>query len=256
MSPVLRFQDIQFPDGSPVVLLDLVQQGMKQVNVHTSSLCLVAGNSDRFTVYTLIVTCSTTKTWWSLKKRYSQFYDLYHRLLRLTKTSSKTLPELSRILSSLSKFSFPKRHLRLDTASIVAERKRAFNQFTSLLLAIRSECVVAAFQVSNANQAAQLDEVAHTIESFLSIPDRQMAGEARHATLVLSCLDSTPCDSDDSECVSDMCTICLCDFSESNQVSLHMSCGHNFHEACVVPWLEQNLSCPLCRQTCTEGFLF
>ena len=49
------------------------------------------------------------------------------------------------------------------------------------------------------------------------------------------------------------CSICLSEFnddlehSENHAVSL--TCGHVYHESCIVPWLQKVFVCPLCRLT-------
>ncbi len=42
------------------------------------------------------------------------------------------------------------------------------------------------------------------------------------------------------------CSICLDEFS-ANSLARQLVCGHYFHENCLVPWLEANITCPLCR---------
>lgn len=46
------------------------------------------------------------------------------------------------------------------------------------------------------------------------------------------------------------CSICLCDFEESEKVRL-LSCKHNFHQSCIDRWLLKNNQCPLCLRTVT-----
>ncbi|KAI3977314.1 hypothetical protein MKX01_000227 [Papaver californicum] len=49
------------------------------------------------------------------------------------------------------------------------------------------------------------------------------------------------------------CVICMDKF-ESGTVVTYMPCSHIFHEVCLVPWLQDNNSCPLCRleiQSCS-----
>ncbi|XP_078157935.1 E3 ubiquitin-protein ligase ATL4-like [Carex rostrata] len=42
------------------------------------------------------------------------------------------------------------------------------------------------------------------------------------------------------------CTVCLEEF-KTGEVLVHLPCSHRFHLSCVVPWLESNLHCPVCR---------
>lgn len=44
----------------------------------------------------------------------------------------------------------------------------------------------------------------------------------------------------------EVCSICL-DFFQQNQRLLELPCEHKYHESCIVPWLENNDKCPLCR---------
>nr|XP_011458237.1 PREDICTED: RING-H2 finger protein ATL7-like [Fragaria vesca subsp. vesca] len=44
------------------------------------------------------------------------------------------------------------------------------------------------------------------------------------------------------------CAICLDDFAESvEQLLTCLPCKHHYHVNCIVPWLERNHMCPLCR---------
>lgn len=47
---------------------------------------------------------------------------------------------------------------------------------------------------------------------------------------------------DDEEC----CAICLCSLDSEHTTSL-TGCGHTFHSDCIVPALQRNRACPLCR---------
>jgi len=42
------------------------------------------------------------------------------------------------------------------------------------------------------------------------------------------------------------CIVCQDDM-EIGAVSLKMPCGHHFHRACLVPWLAEHNTCPICR---------
>ncbi|KAJ4754424.1 RING/U-box superfamily protein [Rhynchospora pubera] len=42
------------------------------------------------------------------------------------------------------------------------------------------------------------------------------------------------------------CTVCLEEF-KTGDVLVHLPCAHRFHSSCVVPWLESNSHCPVCR---------
>ncbi|KAI3891587.1 hypothetical protein MKX03_033134 [Papaver bracteatum] len=51
------------------------------------------------------------------------------------------------------------------------------------------------------------------------------------------------------------CVICMDKFEAGTPVT-YMSCSHIFHEVCLVPWLQENYSYPLCRleiQSCCSS---
>ena len=41
---------------------------------------------------------------------------------------------------------------------------------------------------------------------------------------------------------------CTCQETGFGESTLTLTCGHNFHHSCVVPWLHSNNTCPTCRQ--------
>ncbi|KAK6153038.1 hypothetical protein DH2020_012677 [Rehmannia glutinosa] len=45
------------------------------------------------------------------------------------------------------------------------------------------------------------------------------------------------------------CAVCLCEFSEKDQLRLLPTCSHAFHMSCIDTWLLSNSTCPLCRGT-------
>ena len=47
------------------------------------------------------------------------------------------------------------------------------------------------------------------------------------------------------------CNICLEDFARGDNV-LSLPCFHIYHEDCIVHWLKEHKTCPVCRKDCTE----
>lgn len=45
------------------------------------------------------------------------------------------------------------------------------------------------------------------------------------------------------------CAVCLCEFTETDQLRLLPTCSHAFHINCIDTWLLSNSTCPLCRGT-------
>ena len=46
-----------------------------------------------------------------------------------------------------------------------------------------------------------------------------------------------------------MCSICICEFEEGEELRLLPACGHMFHTECILPWLtEKRNACPLCQK--------
>lgn len=43
------------------------------------------------------------------------------------------------------------------------------------------------------------------------------------------------------------CAICKETMHKSEMKVKKLPCGHNFHGECILPWLRQNNTCPVCR---------
>ncbi|KAL8554225.1 hypothetical protein ACS0TY_002434 [Phlomoides rotata] len=46
-----------------------------------------------------------------------------------------------------------------------------------------------------------------------------------------------------------VCSICLCEYRESEMLRMLPDCKHCFHVMCVDAWLKLNASCPVCRNS-------
>ncbi|GFP91471.1 RING-H2 finger protein atl68 [Phtheirospermum japonicum] len=46
-----------------------------------------------------------------------------------------------------------------------------------------------------------------------------------------------------------VCSICLCEYRESEMLRMLPDCRHCFHVMCVDSWLKLNASCPVCRSS-------
>lgn len=49
------------------------------------------------------------------------------------------------------------------------------------------------------------------------------------------------------ERVQEACVVCLQDFEWAEKIS-RLPCGHEFHSACILRWLDQRNACPQCNQ--------
>ncbi|BAT98011.1 hypothetical protein VIGAN_09161200 [Vigna angularis var. angularis] len=45
------------------------------------------------------------------------------------------------------------------------------------------------------------------------------------------------------------CSICLCEYKDSEMLRMMPECRHYFHLCCLDPWLKLNGSCPVCRNS-------
>ena len=50
-----------------------------------------------------------------------------------------------------------------------------------------------------------------------------------------------------NELPDDTCSICLDEFKEGDNIK-KLNCKHIFHKECLLPWLNDNDCCPMCRQ--------
>ncbi|XP_073026345.1 RING-H2 finger protein ATL67 [Primulina eburnea] len=46
-----------------------------------------------------------------------------------------------------------------------------------------------------------------------------------------------------------VCSICLCEYRETEMLRMLPDCRHYFHVMCVDAWLKLNASCPVCRNS-------
>jgi E3 ubiquitin-protein ligase AIP2 len=49
-----------------------------------------------------------------------------------------------------------------------------------------------------------------------------------------------------SELECPTCTVC-CESMKLGTKALFIPCGHTFHPECIVPWLKEHNTCPICR---------
>ncbi|OQR92343.1 hypothetical protein ACHHYP_03833 [Achlya hypogyna] len=209
---------------------------------------VVSPASGPFVIYTLIVSCPSTKTWWVLQKRYSEFLVFRRALAALAKRYAGSA-DVAAVLTTIATTDFPKKHpfKPIHNATKIQERTDLFKKYTTMLVALRQACVVRALQAENKDG---LNAVHDLVVDFLSIPEALWKDDIRRTIALVS--PSSSMEEETSSRPEDACAICLCE-CEDSETLLKMPCQHVFHEECVVRWLEKTPHCPLCRQSATEG---
>ncbi|OQR92323.1 hypothetical protein ACHHYP_03832 [Achlya hypogyna] len=278
------FHDLAAHEDSVERLKMAHEHDKTQVKVHSSAMNVAFHGSAPFTIYTMIATCPGTKTWWILKKRYSQFFSIRKRLVRHFKAAS---PALVEILSPALAMEFPKKHMlvSVDNKAIIKERKTQLQRFTAALIAIRASCILASLEEGRADkELAQLDLVFDMLQEFLEIPSTHDPTAPLSPESVIDERNSNTSASLDG---CDSCSICLSEFNaggatynyqtpkhnaapvkkvrfaleeedaadetDAEEKVLRLPCNHLFHEECVMYWIEQKNSCPLCRADAFEA---
>ncbi|KAG4922493.1 hypothetical protein JHK86_051306 [Glycine max] len=56
-------------------------------------------------------------------------------------------------------------------------------------------------------------------------------------------------DSDARNIINTTCSICLCEYKDSEMLRMMPECRHYFHLCCLDSWLKLNGSCPVCRNS-------
>ncbi|CAK4694968.1 hypothetical protein LEN26_007418 [Aphanomyces euteiches] len=189
--------------------------------IYTAHVCQPTVFSNQvFTMYTLTITDVSACRWWTIHKRFSDFYrfrrDLHGALKRrIVPPTSQWFVGIQALLSQ----PFPHKHYDVDGASIVQERAMHFQRFTHSLahLYLQTEATGKCFDAISDTPSIVL------VRTFLEVPA---------ATKALNPTDIK-------------CTICLSSLSDCVAV---LACGHAFHRDCVFVWMEEKQSCPLCRQ--------
>eukprot|EP00051_Salpingoeca_urceolata_P027259 m.480654 g.480654 ORF g.480654 m.480654 type:complete len:419 (-) comp21917_c0_seq1:296-1552(-) len=87
----------------------------------------------------------------------------------------------------------------------------------------------------------ELQEVQHTEQVLERLPTRRFSSALELANL------PTPED-------APTCAVCLDDFDDGEELRV-LPCKHEFHQACVDPWLTSNQTCPLCKANIMEADL-
>ncbi|KAF0701172.1 Aste57867_8323 [Aphanomyces stellatus] len=175
-----------------------------------------------FTLYTLTVSDPSTQSWWTIRKRFSDFYRLRKALEASAHASSKRQQsDLFRgHLAAVLDQPFPKKHFDVESPAIVRQRTILFKAFVQHLMELHL--------VASKDQPCDKNDFSLAlVQSFLDV-DQQAIATAMPAVRRLE----------------DGCPICLCDLT--GYVAL-LPCSHAFHRDCVFEWMDEKRSCPVCR---------
>ncbi|CEG46970.1 kazal serine protease inhibitor 2 [Plasmopara halstedii] len=259
-------------DGPSRRLLKARSHRMDKVEIHTKTMTtILLCETMRFTVYKLQIrstACFANSGESTLIKRYSEFFCFRQTLLKLLKKwdlqlrcdseqlqnrerFSKEFELVSRLLlPALQTPTFPRKHMRSDTITIINERRKKLQQFVRTILDVYTDISLTLCdpQISDTRSFFNLNEIIQVVEEFMDISPQQKEINRRQTAAVLALEDV---DKTTSDCIKLTCSICLSDedpkkFVQERMVKL--PCSHHFHEDCVIDWYNTSPTCPLCRQ--------
>ncbi|KAG7394709.1 hypothetical protein PHYBOEH_004804 [Phytophthora boehmeriae] len=213
---------------------------------------------------------------WVLEKRYSEFEKFRRQLLKniehwegaislefdqckqkdLLKNHGDlhyTFEIVSNALRRAISPYFPKKHMRVDTPKIIAERVEGLTEFVRKLMSVYTDLTLYVTNSAFALSYELLQKMLMDIEAFLEVPQPQKDAETRRKSAVLaleeiSGIHTSP-DADTAELV---CCICLNEEDPATDgcaTLVQLPCHHHFHEDCVIDWFSASTTCPLCRRT-------
>ncbi|EQC30199.1 hypothetical protein SDRG_12051 [Saprolegnia diclina VS20] len=191
-----------------------------------------------FAIYRIEVACPITQRWWTLEKRFSDFYRLRHMLEQWASSATPT-SAMARPLRRLLDVPFPKREMHCTQPSVVAKRARLLKQFAWALMVFRAECCMYLLECDQ-TQTAPSERFLRTygrLEGFLDMPESLREMQFQRAEWPM--LSHDPC------------SICLDEFQPGDLKEIccvvKLPCTHCFHRECVLDWLTDMHCCPLCR---------
>ncbi|KAG2532658.1 hypothetical protein JM16_000311 [Phytophthora kernoviae] len=218
---------------------------------------------------------------WVLEKRYSEFEKFRSQLLKsiehwegvvrleFARRKKKeilighgdlhnTFAVVSNALRRAISPYFPKKHIRVDTPKIIAERVEGLTEFVRKLVGVYTDLTL--YVTNNQLQSSAfassyelLCNMLTEIEAFLEVPQPQKDAETRRKSAVLALEEvlvlHASSNADTSEPV---CCVCLNEEDPAADMSVslvQLPCRHHFHEDCVIDWFSASTTCPLCRRT-------
>jgi hypothetical protein len=272
-----------FEDAAIRRLLKARHQDLNKMEIRTKVLfATLYADAMRFTVYKFKIKSKARTTVpgteWTIAKRYSEFFLFRQKMLKRIeaweagmdsekKCQSKEFALIANGLRApLATRDFPRKHMRVDTEEIIAERRTKLQAFVCQMLDAYADLSVLMTQSPTTGDRthAAVREMFLELEDFLDIPKTQKEIDRRQAAAVLALRDvefssndkacgkeRTCCicldDIEDEDAHDDCCSSTTCDSDEGLKL-VQLPCLHTFHEDCVIDWFNTSTTCPLCRQ--------
>ncbi|KAE9201857.1 hypothetical protein PF005_g14798 [Phytophthora fragariae] len=261
-------------EGPARRLLKARHHDMDKMQIETDTLtAMLHSEAIKFTVYKLQIR-STARFVdageWMLIKRYSEFFYFRQTLLKfLQKWDLQFRDDAKRVqckeftlatallLPALEIPTFPRKHMRCDTAAIVSERRTKLQSFVRTMLDVYTDISVFLHDTQSRSTRAftNLSDILQGLEEFLDIPQQQKEINRRQTAAVLALEDVEVDSTSTSGCKDRSCCICLNDYDSEDEESevidnrmVKLPCSHQFHEDCVIDWFNTSTTCPLCRK--------
>ncbi|KAF0684787.1 Aste57867_23302 [Aphanomyces stellatus] len=202
------------------------------------------GQTAPISTYIFTVCSPATKTWWVVRKRFSECYAMRHQLVG--KDSKAVAALVARHLSGLK---FPRRKIQGDNDEIKAERSVGLKAFIGALALLRLDCMALPLTAPSSGALAVANDLYALLTTFLDVPALQVQEEVRYLVTTTAPSSAARMRHSTFGCEADCgleCPICLDDVDTDDV--LQLQCGHTFHRSCVGDWTRHHYTCPLCRQ--------
>ncbi|XP_055599884.1 E3 ubiquitin-protein ligase goliath-like [Uranotaenia lowii] len=92
---------------------------------------------------------------------------------------------------------------------------------------------------------------------YLQTKDKQSRRLCNVAKRIIAKIPTKSIKSDDKEIDNDCCAICIEPYKVTDVIRV-LPCKHEFHKACIDPWLLEHRTCPMCKMDILKhyGFVF
>ncbi|DAZ92841.1 TPA: hypothetical protein N0F65_000521 [Lagenidium giganteum] len=160
-------------------------------------------------------------------------------------------------LETFVKSYFPKKHLfHTDTSvRIVEERREALTSFFQclhefLLNRANQTCTYVTHDVAKEYRNFTFGQVIddeHVLDAFVVAPDTEEAqAQTDRHTNIDSGLMQTHSNKATADAVEHDCEVCHQALRPVQPYIMKLTCGHRFHDECIIPKLNERLACPVC----------